>query len=87
MNFQILISRNALDNSAFFYEQFKVIWLLGVFGVAVEVSCEIDASCRHPVALYAPWKGDRLSYFPFFKNDITWAIFFPFTNANGSQMR
>ena len=64
LNFQIIISRNALYNSAFFYKQFEVIWLIGVFGVAVEVSCEIDTSCRHPVMLHDSLVGRLVFILP-----------------------
>jgi hypothetical protein len=52
-----LSEKKSVYNSAFFDQQFEVIWLIGIFGVAVKVRCEIDAPRRHP--------GDRFSYFPF----------------------
>jgi len=62
-----------LYNSAFFYKQFEFIWLFGIFGAAVKVSCEVDAPCRHPVALYDSlvWRPVVNFPFTFDKNVIT----------------
>ena len=54
LNLQILVSGDALDNPAFFYEQLEFIWLLGFFGASIQARCEIDAPGRHPVMLYDP---------------------------------
>ena len=43
----------------------SLVGLIGLFGIAVKVSREIDASCRHPVALY-----DSLVGRPVFKLPI-----------------
>ena len=51
LNLKMFISSNAFDNSTFFYEQLKFIWLSGVVR-AIEVGGEINASSRDPIPLY-----------------------------------
>jgi hypothetical protein len=51
LNLQIFVSSDAFDNSALFYKQLEFTWLIGICGVAVKESCEIDAPSSNPIPL------------------------------------
>jgi len=51
LNFKIFISRNAFDDSTFFYQQLKFTWLPWV-GIAFEFGGEINAPRWDPIPLY-----------------------------------
>src|SRR5262249_16798916 len=67
LNLEIFISRNAFDNSMFFYDQLQFARFV-LFITAAKVSAEIDAPSRDPIPLYDTLIRCRFPVYPAFQN-------------------
>ena len=66
MYLKIVKSSNAFYNSAFFYDQLELIWLILICGDAVQASRKINAPGRNPVPFNYALGWLVLSDFPGF---------------------